>query len=99
MVTELNKDTFEDFVKEGTVLVDFYADWCGPCKVMSPIIDTIAEEVGDRAKVGKVNVDGNIELSEKFEVQSIPTIIVFKDGKEVNKFLGVTDKDVIKESL
>ena len=99
-VNVLNVENFEEEVLkyEGTVLVDFYADWCGPCKIMSPIIDKISEEV-ENIKVGKVNVDDNGSLAEKYGIMSIPTIIIFKNGNPVKSFLGVTDKEEIKESL
>ena len=100
MTTVLNDKNFEEEVlkTEGTVLVDFYADWCGPCKMMSPVIDSIAEEMTN-IKVGKVNVDENPELAEKFEIMSIPTILVVKNGKVSKTFIGVTDKNTIKEAL
>ena len=99
-VNVLNVENFEEEVLkyEGTALVDFYADWCGPCKIMSPIIDKISEEV-ENIKVGKVNVDDNGSLAEKYGIMSIPTIIIFKNGNPVKSFLGVTDKEEIKESL
>ena len=74
------------------VLVDFYADWCGPCKMMAPIIGEIAEELQGKAKVGKINVDENQELAMKYEVMSIPTLIIYKNGKEAKRFVGVRDK-------
>ena len=99
-VKAFNEGNFEEEVlkTEGTVLVDFYADWCGPCKAMSPIIDEIAEEVST-AKVGKVNVDENGELAVKYNVVSIPTIMVFKNGEPSKTFVGVTEKDAIKNEL
>ena len=101
MVKVFNVENFEEEVlkSEGTVLVDFYADWCGPCKMMSPIIDEIAEEGIENLKVGKINVDDNGELAEKYNVMSIPTIIVFKSGNPVKGFVGVTRKDEIKSAL
>ena len=100
MVNSFNEENFEEEVlkSEGTVLVDFYADWCGPCKMMSPIIDKIAEENAN-IKVGKINVDENPDLAERYNVMSIPTIMVFKAGEQVKTFVGVTDTNEIKAAL
>ena len=94
-VIKINMENFET-VKNGDkkVLLDFYADWCGPCRMVSPIIDEIANERDDIA-VGKINVDDCPELAEKFEVFSIPTLVVMKDGKVVNQVTGARPKDQI----
>ena len=83
---------------KSTVLLDFYADWCMPCKMQSPIIDKIADEKKD-VKVGKVNVDENQRLAEKFGIMSIPTLVVIKNGEVTSKFVGVTSKEKIEETL
>jgi len=100
-VSVLNEENFESKVLKTneTVIVDFYADWCGPCKMMSPIIDEIAEEGWENVKVGKVNVDENQELAIQYDVMSIPTIAVFKNGKIATTFVGVTDKEKLKEAV
>ena len=99
-VLTITDSNFEQEVLKSNkpVIVDFYAEWCGPCKMMSPVIDKIAEELGDNVKVGKVNSDENMELVERFEIMSIPTIIIFKNGEISKKFIGFTDKeDIINE--
>ena len=99
-VLKITNKNFEEEVlnSDKPVIIDFYADWCGPCKMMSPIIDNIAEENSD-IKVGKVNVDEAGELAIKYNIMSIPTIIVFKEGKEYKKFVGVTSKENILSGL
>ena len=101
MVTIFNEENFEEEVlkSEGTVLVDFYADWCSPCKMMAPVIDSIAEEESGNIKVGKINVDDNPNLAERYGIMSIPTILVFKQGNIVKTFIGVTAKSEIKAAL
>ena len=80
------------------VLVDFYADWCGPCKMMAPVIDEIAGEVDD-VKVGKLNIDENMEVAQKYGVMSIPTLIVFQNGEVLKKDLGAKPKSAVLQML
>ena len=97
---KITKDNFQAEVLEakGTVLVDFWASWCGPCKMIGPIIDQIADERTD-VKVCKVNVDDEQELAVQFKVMSIPTLLVFKEGKVVNQSLGAKPKAAILAML
>ena len=99
-VTSVNSENFKQEVleNEGKVLVDFYADWCGPCKMMSPVIDKIAEEV-DGVKVCKLNVDDAQDIAVEYNVMSIPTIMVFEKGEVKEKFVGVTSKDELLSAL
>lgn len=100
-VLKFSEENFEKEVlkSEKIVIVDFYADWCGPCKMMSPIIDKIAEELGDSVKVGKVNVDENLELAQSLNIMSIPTIMIYKNGTIDTKFIGLTDKKEILDAI
>lgn len=100
MVKEITEANFEQEVMNSgkTALIDFYAVWCGPCKMMSPVVDEIAEENPDIV-VGKIDVDENEELAAKFEVMSIPTILVIKDGAVAETFIGVTPKENILAAI
>ena len=98
-VIAVNQDNFETVKSsEKTVLLDFYADWCGPCRMVSPIVDEIAEERDDLL-VGKVNVDNEPELAEQFGVFSIPTLVVMKNGEIVNQSTGARPKNQILDLL
>ena len=93
-VLKLKNKDFETAIQSGIALVDFYADWCGPCKMMSPIVDEIANERTD-VTVAKVNVDESPELASRFGVVSIPTLIIFEDGKESSRIVGYRPKAAI----
>ena len=99
-VIKISEESFKKEVLEEsrTVLVDFYADWCGPCKMLSPIIEEVAKENED-AKFVKINVDEAQELAIEYDIMSIPTIVVIKDGKEVNRTVGLIDKTEIRAML
>ncbi|MCI8363033.1 MAG: thioredoxin [Clostridia bacterium] len=81
------------------VLVDFYADWCGPCKMMAPLIEKMAEEFSDSAVIGKLNVDDNEEIAMKYQVMNIPTLILFKNGAAVNRLVGVQSREILEKLL
>lgn len=84
---------------EKPVLVDFYADWCGPCKMMAPLIEKLAEEFSDTAVIGKLNVDDHEEIAMKYQVMNIPTLILFKNGNAVQRLVGVQSRDVLEGLL
>ena len=102
-MSEMNitKNNFEQEVlhSDKPVLIDFWAPWCGPCRMLSPVISEIAEEYGDKVKVCKVNVDDEGELAASFNVMSIPTLVVVKDGKVTNSSIGVRPKSQIVEMI
>ena len=101
MVIKLNDSNFEEEVlkTDKTVLVDMFATWCGPCEIMSPLIDELAEENLPNVKVGKLDIDESGEIAIKYGVMSIPTFLVFKNGHVVKSFVGVTDIDEIKQAV
>ena len=100
-VVKLNSDNFEQTVlkADGTVVVDFYADWCGPCKMMSHVIDKMAEEYAGRIKVRKVNVDENSDLAVKYGIMSIPNMKFFKGGAVVDEVIGAVPKPAMKQKF
>lgn len=98
-VKELNAANFSETIAKGTVLVDFWAPWCGPCKMQGPILDKVADKVGDKAVISKVNVDESPALAAQFGVRSIPTLILFKDGQKVRDFIGVQQEAALVEAL
>ncbi len=95
---DISKISSENFSKEvinsdKPVLIDFYADWCGPCRAMSPIVEDIAQEVSGKVKVLKVNVDEENELAEKYQISTIPTLVLIKNGEAVKNIIGLRDKN------
>ena len=100
MITNITKENFDKEVMqaEGTVLIDFWAAWCGPCRMLSPLVDEIAEE-NPSIKVGKVNVDEQPELAQQFGVMSIPTLVTIKDGKVTGQAIGVQPKAAILDMI
>lgn len=99
MTVVLNESSFADEIKSWVVLVDFWAEWCGPCQMMIPILDELTGVMWDKAKVAKVNVDENPALAAQFRVMSIPTMIIFKDGKPVEQIVWVRQVSELKEIL
>ena len=95
-VLTLTKDNFDAVIASGTTLVDFWAVWCGPCKMQSPIVDAFAQS-HENVQVGKVNVDEQMELAQRFGIMSIPTLMVFKDGQVANKTVGLSTMEEIEE--
>jgi thioredoxin 1 len=98
-VKNLTTDDFAATIATGTVLIDFWAPWCVPCKMQAPILDKVADKVGDKAVIAKVNVDESPSLAAQFGVRSIPTLILFKDGQKVRDFIGVQQEAALVEVL
>jgi thioredoxin 1 len=98
-IETLNSDNFDDFVKDKLVLVDFWASWCYPCRLQNPILDEVNTEMGNKVKIGKVNVDENRMLSNTYGIVSIPTLLVFKKGKVVERLSGLQQKPQLVATL
>lgn len=96
---ELTKENFAEYTQNGVALVDFWAPWCGPCRMLSPVIDRLAEDFEGKAKICKVNTDEQEELSAQFGIRSIPTILFFKDGEVVDQMVGATSEQALKDKL
>lgn len=96
----ITKDNFDAEVlkAKGTVLIDFWASWCGPCRMLSPVVDEVADEHAD-VKVGKINIDEEPELAQQFDVMSIPTLMVFRDGEKIRESVGVVPKEQIENLI
>ena len=97
-ILDLTDDNFDESIKQlhGPVLVDFWAAWCGPCKMIAPSLEQIAEEMAGTANVAKVNVDENGDIANRFGIRSIPTLVVFKDGRIVDQMIGAAPKEQIR---
>lgn len=101
MALEITDASFEEVVlkSDKPVMVDFWAEWCGPCRMLGPIIEEVSKDYEGKAIVGKLDVDSNQEFAAKFGVRNIPTVLVFKDGELVNRQVGVSPKNVYTESI
>ncbi|HPS45892.1 MAG TPA: thioredoxin [Bacteroidales bacterium] len=98
-ITELTEAHFETFIQSGTVLVDFYADWCKPCKIQAPIIEEVQKELAGKIKIGKINIDNHSSVANQFGIRSIPTLIIFKNGKPAKQLIGITSKEDIISAI
>ena len=102
-IIDVKEDDFNTKVIEESdnklVIVDFWAPWCGPCKAITPVLNELAEELGDAVKICKVNIDSNSELASKYEIRAIPTILIFKDGQVVDTVVGLIEKNDLKAKL
>jgi thioredoxin 1 len=96
---ELTADNFEATLAEGVALVDFWAPWCGPCRMIAPVIEELAEDYDGKAKICKVNTDEEQEIAVKFGIRSIPTVMFFKDGELVDQMVGAASKDAFAQKL
>ena len=98
-VPELSKNEFESYTKSGLTLIDFFAEWCMPCVMMSPVLEELSEKFKGKIKFGKINVDDNQILAQKFNVASIPNFVLFKDGKKAEQFIGAMPVEDFEKRL
>lgn len=99
MAVAVTKENFNETVAQGVSLIDFWAPWCGPCKMQLPIVEELSEELKGQATIAKVNVDEEPELASQFGVMSIPTLILFKDGQPVDKLVGLQSKAALQSKI
>ncbi len=96
---ELNASNFDSTISEGVALVDFWAPWCGPCRMIAPVIEELAEDFDGKAKICKVNTDEEQDIAIKYGIRSIPTILFFKDGELVDQMIGASSKQILADKL
>ncbi|NGX35059.1 MAG: Thioredoxin [Candidatus Anoxychlamydiales bacterium] len=93
----LDESNFSKEIEKGVALVDFFAEWCGPCRMLAPVVEEVASSLKDKATFGKVDIDKQVKLATEYQVTSIPTLVLFKDGKEVDRIVGLRDEKALKE--
>ena len=96
-IRKLTQENFASETATGVVLIDFYADWCGPCRMLAPVLDQVSQDVKGKASIAKIDIDQAQKVTEDLQITSVPTLILFKNGKEVKRIIGLRDADFIKD--
>ncbi len=99
LIKKFSDDNFDEGIKQGVVLVDFYADWCGPCRMLTPVIEELAQEMKGKITIAKVDTDQSVNVSAKYEVSSIPTLLLFKNGELIKRVVGLKDLDGLRKMV
>jgi thioredoxin 1 len=99
LIKHLADDSFKNEIAKGVTLVDFHADWCGPCRMLAPVLDQIAVEMKGKASIAKVDIDSEQKTAAEFQITSVPTLILFKNGKEMSRLIGLRNADAVKNFL
>jgi thioredoxin 1 len=99
LIVYLNESDFDHKVAKGITLVDFYADWCGPCRMLTPVLEQVAKAVHGKVTIAKVDIDDNQRIATQFQVTSVPTMVLLKDGKEINRLIGLRDAEGLKKFI
>ncbi len=98
-IKHLTDENFEKEIEKGITLVDFHANWCGPCRMLAPVLEDVAREIKGKGSIGKIDIDTEQRIASQYQITSVPTMILFKNGKEVNRLIGLRNADAIKEFI
>jgi thioredoxin 1 len=99
LIKHFTDSEFENEIKKGVTLVDFHANWCGPCRTLAPVLEQVAKDVKGKATIGKIDIDNEQKTASLFQITSVPTMILFKNGKEVGRLIGLRTADAVKEFI
>lgn len=99
LIKHFTDKEFENEIKKGVTLVDFHANWCGPCRSLGPVLEQVAKDVNGKAVIGKIDIDNEQKTAAQFQISSVPTMILFKDGKEIGRLIGLRNADAVKEFI
>ena len=99
LMKHLTDANFNEEIRKGVTLVDFHANWCGPCRMLAPVLEQVAKEIKGKASIAKIDIDSEQKTASQFQITSIPTLILFKDGKEVNRLIGLRNAEAVKDFI